>query len=160
MSVQNQKFMFKNATVQWAIVGNPDADGLWRVDIYASDAELKELEAMGVPIKENDKEGDPMFGKKFAYAKRKSKSQAGTAISPPTVVDSKRNAFSGLIGNGSVCNVRVSIYDWTYLKKSGKNIWLEAIQVVDLVEYGGDSGFDEVPDGFAAEGSATEDIPF
>lgn len=53
------------------------------------------------------------------------------------------------IGNGTVANVKVHSFDYNYKGKSGISFRLDAIQVVELVEYKSGSvtdGFDIIPE--------------
>lgn len=53
------------------------------------------------------------------------------------VVDSGGEEFSGLIGNGSICNIKC----FGYRNKEGLlNVQMELVQVVSLVPYSNDSG--------------------
>lgn len=134
--------ILNNAKVKWAKLIQPDEmSGKWSIDLYLTAEQLEAVKAEGIEPK-TDKEGTP-----FIYAARKPKSNKGTEIPPPRVVDMERKPFKGAIGNGSVCNVIVSFYDWTFQKKTGRGVWLEAVQVVDLKEYAGREDFDGVPAG-------------
>lgn len=121
---------FKNVKVNWAIVQDSDENGNWRLDAFPNAEEIKELEGYGVPIKKDESSGAP-----FVNCKRKNKSNAGKIIMPPVVVDASNAPYEGLIGNGSICNVAVSIYDWEYMGKKGSACWLTAVQVVTLETY-------------------------
>ena len=52
-----------------------------------------------------------------------------------------------VIGNGTVANVKLRSFEWTFKSKTGIGFRLDAIQIVNLVEYAG--GGDAV-DGFEA----------
>lgn len=144
--------ILKNCKVKWAKLIKPDEmSGKWSINLYVTSEQLAELKAQGIEPKV-DKDGVP-----FVQAARKPKSNKGTEIDPPRVVDADRKPFAKNIGNGSVCNVIVSIYDWTFQKKEGKGVWLEAVQVVELKEYEGREDFDE-PVG--AQVKNEDDLPF
>lgn len=129
--------ILKNCKVKWAKLIKPDEmSGKWSINLYMTAEQLEEVQANGIEPK-TDKEGVP-----FIYAARKPKSAKGAEISPPRVVDANRQPFKGMIGNGSVCNVIVSFYDWTFNKQTGKGVWLEAVQVIDLKEHAGGEDFD------------------
>lgn len=66
------------------------------------------------------------------------------------------------IGNGTVANVIVKPYPWTYQGKSGMGAGLNGIQVLDLVEFSKDDDlFTEEPD-YVKPGVETveDDVPF
>ena len=79
--------------------------------------------------------------------------RTGQANSAPDVMDAqKRPILNTLVGNGSIVNVLYRPYDWTYQKRKGRSASLEAVQVVDLVPYGGaaSDAFDVVDEGFSS----------
>ena len=137
-----------NVKVNWAIVQKTDSDGNWRIDAYPSKKDLAILKKKGVNIKTDDD------GVEYISCKRKSQSNAGKDISPPFVVDASNQVYKGLIGNGSTCNISMSFYEWEYMKKTGVSCWLEAVQVLDLVEFN-PSPFEAVGDGIKSD-----DLPF
>lgn len=66
------------------------------------------------------------------------------------------------IGNGTLANVIIKPYPWTYKGKSGMGAGLNGIQVLDLVEYSKDDDlFTEEPD-YVKPGVETveDDVPF
>lgn len=58
-----------------------------------------------------------------------------------------------LIGNGSQVELAVNIYPWDFQGRSGMGVGLNAVKVVDLVEFGKETGF-------SFEKEAQDDIPF
>lgn len=126
------------------------ADGKYKTSIVLSDAETKalkkELQALGakwfpdgesfkLPIKTDKKDGTV-----FVEAKSHKK---------PMVVDAKRKPIPAhvRIGGGSIIrvNVNASNYD------GGINLYLEAVQVIELKQYGDPlAGFQD-EDGFDAD---------
>lgn len=143
--------ILKNVKVKWAKLIKPDEmSGKWSIDMYLTAEQLAEVQAEGIEPR-IDKEGVPCI-----TAARKPKSNKGTEIQPPRVVDIGRQPFKGAIGNGSLCNVIVSFYDWTFQKKTGRGVWLEAVQVVDLKEHVGREDFG-VPEGADIN---EDDLPF
>ena len=129
----------------WAYTKQPDTkfDPCWRVTLLLSDDEAKKLKAAGLKIKRND---DDVYEYKFKrnVAKKKGKVVVGENP-PPRVVDAAKQTFNGIIGNGSIVNVQFAPYSWDYLGKKGLSADLQAIQIIDLVPYGGggDSDSDE-----------------
>ena len=101
----------------------------------------------------NDQKGN------YVLAKRRVKRKDGGVNSPPKVVDSNNTPMHNtLIGNGSLVNVKFSPYEWTFGNKQGIGLDLQAVQVVDLVEYStGEEEFDPVSGVYQA---SDEDIPF
>ena len=71
------------------------------------------------------------------------------------VVDSSNKRFTGLIGNGSKVNVKVGVGHYNFQGRKGVNAYLNAIQIVELVEFKSNPIFDVVDGGFTASGDAT-----
>jgi len=55
------------------------------------------------------------------------------------------------IGNGTIANVDIEIFPYTFKQNKGVKLNLKAIQILDLVEYGGGSSFEAQEEGFVAE---------
>jgi|TARA_R100000093_G_C1945623_1_gene74378 hypothetical protein len=141
----------------WAHVIVPNTkfntDGEWSIEICNLDKTNKGIaEADGLTIKnKNDERGEFVTLKQYA----RTKEGAFRAIS---VKDSERNPFPSekRIGNGS--KVNASYFPKPYTQYGGGvKGYLNAVQVVDLVEYSVDD-FDVVPGGYVSNGSG--DIPF
>lgn len=135
-----------NVSVRWAKVhrpgkaydeGHPDE---WSITMYVTDEDREALMARGAMPKE-DKDGAEFF-----IAKRATKSRAGGDIKPPVVVDRTKATFTDDIGNGSVCNVAVTVIPWTKGQRKGVKLYLQGVQVVNHVAYraSGDDVFDAV----------------
>lgn len=115
----------------------------------------------GIPYKEEvDKDTNEPTGLVTIKFKRKETSNKGNLIPPPLVIDSKRNPWDEdtLIGNGSKVKIKFSAYGWDAVTGTGRglSLWLEALQVVDLVPYEARDmaeGFDEVEGGYVADTS-------
>lgn len=115
----------------WAYTKEADTkfEPQWRITLLLSDAEAKKLKDLGVVVKRND---DGAWEYKF---KRKVKNAKGFDNEPPRVVDAAKNTFNGIIGNGSIVNVQFKPFQWKFKKGVGTD--LVAVQIVDLVPYGG-----------------------
>ena len=153
------KTMIISGTAYWASVVAPnttfDSDGVWEINVCNLDDNIvADLEAEGIDVKnKNDEKGN------YVLAKRRVKRKDGGVNSPPKVVDSNNTPMHNtLIGNGSLVNVKFSPYEWTFGNKQGIGLDLQAVQVVDLVEYStGEEDFEPVSGGYQA---SDEDIPF
>ena len=112
----------------------------WSVNLYVTDEDRDNLMARGINPKE-DKDGN-----EYWIAKRSTKTTKGDDQKPPVVVDSAKRPFADDIGNGSVCNVVVTLIPWTKAKRSGIKLFLQAVQVVNHVPYtkGGEEFFDQL----------------
>jgi len=147
----------------WASVQAPnttyDADGVWTIDVSLDQANKKRVEEDGLRTKnKGDDRGD------FVTIKRKVMKKNGEKNDAPDVVDSMKKPMPNvLIGNGSVVNVKYRTYDWTYQGRAGISADLQTVQVVDLVEYSGGKGGDDLPvieGGYKHGTDITDDVPF
>ena len=141
----------------WAHVITPNTkfnpDGEWSIEICNLNAKNKKVaEGDGLTIKnKGDERGDFVTLKQYACNKE------GT-FRPMSVKDSERNPFpsSKRIGNGS--KVNASYFPKPYTQYGGGvKGYLNAVQVVDLVEYNTDE-FDVVKGGYI--NTEVEEIPF
>ena len=146
-----------NGKAYWAAVASPnttfDPDGMWTVDVCNLDEKnVKLAKKDGISIKnKGDDRGDFVTLKQYA----RTKDGSSRAI---TVKDSERNPFptNKRIGNGSKVNASYFPKEYT-VYGGGVKGYLNAVQVVELVEYNEDD-FDVVPGGYVNEG--LEEIPF
>lgn len=125
----------------WASVQEPNTmyDPEWCIDVLVDKATGKGLKAQGLKVKpvDTDKYGEDYEGMGVVKIKRGVTTKKGKANDAPRIVDSSKQPFSGLIGNGSKVNVLYDLYDWTYKQSSGISADLKAVQVLELVEYVG-----------------------
>ncbi len=146
----------------WASVISPNTtyEPVWQVDVCLDDDSKNLVESLGLNVQNKDDDrGD------FIKIKRKVNKRDGSQRTAPVVKDSENNNWDDrLIGNGSMVNVKFSTYDWEYNKKKGVATDLIAIQVVDLVPYGGSgSEFEPVKGGFVVGGGESaqeQESPF
>lgn len=150
----------------WTSISSPNTtyEPVWSVDLSLTGDQLAKAKKMGLPIKnKQDDRGD------FVKIKRKVKRRDGSDNKQPSLKDAqKRDMLGTLVGNGSDVNVAFKTYDWEYAGQKGIGTDLMAVQVVNLIPYGGseDDAFDVVPDGFVSEdgddafASMDDDIPF
>jgi len=144
----------------WASVVKPNTtyEDTWQVDVCLDEDSKSMVESLGLTVQnKGDEKGD------FVKIKRKVYKNDGSMRPAPIVKDSENNDWDGrLIGNGSLVNVKFSTYDWNYNNKQGKASFLLAVQVVDLVPYGGGSEFEPVKDDFVVGGGseAVQEAPF
>jgi|TARA_R110001599_G_scaffold236788_1_gene436128 hypothetical protein len=145
----------------WASVIAPNTtyEPCWQVNVCLDEDGKNLAESLGLDVKnKGDEKGD------FIKVKRKVDKRDGTKQTAPIVKDSNNNDWDDrLIGNGSLVNVKFSTFDYNYNNKKGVAAFLLAVQVVDLVPYGGGGlEFEPVKDGFVVGGGseAAQDVPF
>lgn len=102
----------------------------FQLDLSVDKQTAAQLEDLGIEIKNNEKDRDKPDNDRGDYVTLKSEY-------PPQMVDAKKQKISGktLVGNGSTVNVATHVYDWKFGKDSGTSLGLDAVQVIDLVEY-------------------------
>lgn len=81
---------------------------------------------------------------------------------PPKVFDDERNDWGnrGLIGNGSVCTIKLNVYNGTFTDNAGKqlpytSVRLDGVRVDEWVEYEGNKSDDTEDDN-----DIDDEIPF
>ena len=149
--------VINNAKVKWAKIQEPERSAeygdSWSVEVELSAAHVAQLQADGVGDKVEDQKGQDKSptGNKIIRFKRKTtgnKRTGGTfEKQQPKCVDSVKSPFTGLIGNGSVCNVAYNVLTHGF----GTSADFAGIQVLELVEFGG--GGSDAADEFEAVGS-------
>lgn len=144
----------------WASVISPNTtyEPVYSVDVCLDEDTKSLIESLGLTVQnKGDDRGD------FVKIKRKVYKRDGSERPSPIVKDSQNNNWDGsLIGNGSMVNVKFATYEWEYNKKKGVASDLMALQVVDLVEYGGNKDFSAVEGGYTVGNNLDtgEEIPF
>jgi len=125
------------------------ANPTWEVQIRTEDkVKKKEWEEMGLRVKAVvPDEGNPYFR---VNIKKKSLKKDGSASNPPDVIDRWLQPMNPkIIGNGSIGNVKIFIYDYEMDGEKLKGATLMGVQITKLVKYtpkASDDDFDEVED--------------
>jgi hypothetical protein len=139
-----------NRPVKWASLITPDTkfDPCWKIDIVLTKEQADKMKSAGFKVRQ-DTDGDWIL-----RAKKKVRTKSGQPMSAPTVVGRDGvTPFTENVGNGSICNVNIFA---KYIEVSGQTYlpaYLNEVQVVEHVPYGGGSGFANVDeDGDAASG--------
>ena len=66
----------------------------------------------------------------------------GDKNTQPQLVDGAKNPLDKIVGNGSKVKVMYKPYEWNFKGKKGMGLDLQAVQVMDLVEYTPREDFD------------------
>ena len=115
----------------WASVTTPNTkfEPVYTVNLVVDDKVAKEFAAKGHKIKQMD-EGPSIV------IKRKVTDKSGKASPAPKLVDSDKQPFNEMVGNGS--RVKVQYHEWETSNQFGdfKGLDFQAMQVIDLVPYG------------------------
>lgn len=122
-------------TAYWASITRPNEkfEPMWRVDVALSDKDAEEFKSKGVNLKESVIE-DKTVNNLVTFKRKVSKAN-GDRNSQPTLVDAEKKPLDKIVGNGSKVKVMYKSYDWNYKGKTGTGLDLQAVQVVDLIEY-------------------------
>ena len=139
---KNKTITLKDKEVQWAVVNHThnkfdSTEQEYSIDVILTEAEYAKLKKLGLQ-KELKNKNDKTF---VTFQKNVLSSQGKELIKPP-VFDKYGQPFEGSVGNGSICDVRISVFEYKPSKFSFK---YDGLMVKDLVEFseGGDKeGFD------------------
>lgn len=153
MATETYKFTGKS---KWAKVYDPEefrGASNWKINVYLDDAEIAKRKKAGIQSKTYSDED----GTYVTFKRPQTKLIKGVLneFAPPKIFDAEGNCLVDykksadgtsfervgkpvLIGNGSVVEATVTVYD----TQMGKGQRLESIKIIDLIEYEGGSGFD------------------
>jgi hypothetical protein len=124
-------------TAFWAKIVEPELNENtgkleYKMDIGFLDEGTKSLlRSSGVPIKNKDQQlasQGKALQNDFVSCK---------SLFKPEIFNADLSSFPEgvLVGNGSKVVVRVTPYDWIYRSKSGTSLGLDAVQLIELVEF-------------------------
>ena len=74
--------------------------------------------------------------------KRKVQKANGDKNTQPQLVDAEKRPLDKIVGNGSRVKVMYKPYEWNFKGKKGVGLDLQAVQVLDLIEYTPKEDFD------------------
>ena len=106
---------------------------MWRIDLAVDDATASEFQKQGFSVGETTINDETI--KNIIKFKRKVSKANGDKNQQPQLVDAEKKPLDKIVGNGSKVKVMYKSYDWNYKGKTGKGLDLQAVQVLDLVEY-------------------------
>jgi hypothetical protein len=133
--------MIIDGTAYWANIKTPNTtfEPMYTVNLVVDEATANDFAARGHTIKQMD-EGSAIV------VKRKINGPNGMVRSAPRLLDQNKQEVNLAVGNGSKVRVQCNEYAWEYAGKAGKSLDLQAVQIVDLIEYKAEDGsefFDE-----------------
>lgn len=122
-------------TAYWASITRPNEkfEPMWTIDLAVDDKTASEFQKEGFKIGETVIDNQTI--KNIIKFKRKVSKANGDKNQQPQLVDAEKNPLNKIVGNGSKVKVMYKSYDWNYKGKTGKGLDLQAVQVLDLVEY-------------------------
>jgi len=146
--------ILKNVKVYWAHVHQPDTafgGDKWKLDAALTEEAGEELKALGFTI--NSK----TYGQveePYVLVPKKERIVKGIEQKPPVIVGADgKTPFTQDIGNGSVCNLKLSCKAWKIKGKWILATYLDAVQIVKHVEYSGGGAFEDCSE-------ESTDVPF
>lgn len=167
--------LLTNVELKFTSIDKPNDDGKYVTAFFCSDAnEETALIAMidecweadkgtfskapkSLSYNEYDNPEDPNDkhnGKTIFNASQNAQSADGQYTFKVDVYDSDANLIEQdkvpSIGWGTIGNINVSTYCWTYKKDKGVKLNFEALQILDLVEYAGANPFEAQESGYKA----------
>ena len=122
-------------TAYWASLKRPNEkfEPMWRIDLAVDDATASTFKTNGFAAGET-KSDDKVVSNILRFKRKVSKAN-GDKNQQPQLVDAEKKPIDKIVGNGSKVKVMYKSYDWNFKGKKGKGLDLQAVQVLDLVEY-------------------------
>jgi len=122
-------------TAYWASLTRPNEkfEPMWRIDLSVDSKSAEDLKSQGIAVAETTV--DEKVIPNIIKFKRKVKKANGEKNSQPQLVDADKKPFDKIVGNGSKVKVMYKPYEWNFKGKKGIGLDLQAVQVMDLVEY-------------------------
>ncbi|MEO1944655.1 MAG: hypothetical protein ABGY11_10175 [Candidatus Thioglobus sp.] len=149
------KYSFENVKVVWTKLqeNNPEppyqGEGVnnWTIQAVLSDEQADAYKKTGLfPKIKRDIEHELVLHDGLRQVKLKKSTtfgEGGQPKKPVIVVDTYGNPFTDLIGNESICNIQCSGHNWSRDGKENTSLELQAVQILELVEYREDQGTGE-----------------
>jgi hypothetical protein len=133
--------MIIDGTAYWASIKTPNTtfEPVYTVNLVVEQDVADDFASKGHTVKQMD-EGPALI------IKRKVNGPNGMVRNAPRLLDQNKQDVNLAVGNGSKVRVQCNEYDWEYAGKEGKSLDLQAVQIIDLVEYKAEDGsefFDE-----------------
>jgi len=158
--------ILKNVNIRYARL-NPNRpstknnkDGEWTVQAYTRNKEqLAEWKKIGITVKLAEDAEGIIYTVNF---RKKALKKDGAKNQPPSVLNAKLVAIDATtVGNGSVANIRLFPYDYTYEGKKGTAFQLQGIQLLRHVVFKPKpfEDFDEAEDTEVVEPEEMSDEP-
>ena len=133
--------MIVDGTAYWASIKTPNTtfEPVYTVNLVVEHEVADDFTSRGHNVKQMD-EGPALV------IKRKVNGPNGMIRTSPRLLDQNKQEVNLAVGNGSKVRVQCNEYEWEYAGNTGKSLDLQAVQIIDLVEYKAEDGsefFDE-----------------
>ncbi len=135
--------IIKNATLFWSKLGTRVDQGFdgnspaWTTELRTREkSEAENWKDAGLNVKTKDDDQGLFWS---VSVKKPTHTKDGRPQVAPPVVGKDKMPFSDpdSIGNGTVANVKIHTFDYDYNGRKGVGFRLDAVQIVDLVEFEG-----------------------
>jgi|TARA_B110000971_G_scaffold203045_1_gene223273 hypothetical protein len=132
-------------TAYWASLTRPNEkfEPMWRLDLAVDDKTAEDLKGQGITVGETVIDEQTISN--IVRFKRKVSKANGDKNTQPTLVDANKEPLDKIVGNGSKVNVMYKSYPWNFKGKTGIGLDLQAVKVLDLVEYIPQEEFADTP---------------
>ena len=122
-------------TAYWASLTRPNEkfEPMWTIDLSVDEKSANELKEQGIKVGETTV--DETTIPNIVKFKRKCSKANGDKNTQPQLVDASKNPLDKIVGNGSKVKVMYKPYEWNFKGNKGMGLDLQAVQVIDLVEY-------------------------
>ena len=133
--------MIVEGTAYWASIKTPNTtfEPVYTVNLVVDQDTADDFAGRGHKVKQMD-EGPALI------IKRKVNGPNGMIRNAPRLLDQNKQEVNLAVGNGSKIRVQCNEFEWEYAGNTGKSLDLQAVQIIDLVEYKAEDGsefFDE-----------------
>ena len=133
--------MIVEGTAYWASIKTPNTtfEPVYTVNLVVDQDTADDFAGRGHKVKQMD-EGPALI------IKRKVNGPNGMVRNAPRLLDQNKQEVNLAVGNGSKIRVQCNEFEWEYAGNTGKCLDLQAVQIIDLVEYKAEDGsefFDE-----------------
>jgi len=128
-------------TIYYTFVAKPDSykgKDFWKTSLVLEEDQKEKAKELGVSFQP----AQGQIPSDYLRLKRNVLTRDGRKVDPVRVVDAKKNDWPNnmIIGNGSKARVKFSVIEQN---EGSPYLYLEAIQIVELVEYNRQEDFDE-----------------
>ncbi len=122
-------------TAYWASLTRPNEkfEPMWTIDLSVDEKSANELKEQGIKVGETTVDETTITN--IVKFKRKCSKANGDKNTQPQLVDGSKKPLDKIVGNGSKVKVMYRPYEWNFKGKKGMGLDLQAVQVLDLVEY-------------------------
>ena len=128
--------MVYEGTAMWASITTPNTrfEPKYSIDLVVDNDMAQALTNEGYKVKFDKEEGPTIT------MKRNVNGPNGMIRKPPTLLDKDKNKLDCLVGNGSKVRVQARPWEMTRNGQDFKGLELQAVQVLDLVQYSSGDG--------------------